>query len=143
MIILKSHPVLSEEMRTRQYKKYKEQFDAGLMILEPDIEVIEINNEIKAEELIFEADEDWRDKRLKYLEEENERLRMDKREHEKESELLKKRIRHLLESEFISSFDEKHYITKEYVRDIKDADRIANYPLVAIPAPEKKIFKWW
>lgn len=40
-------------------------------------------------------------------------------------EMLDNRLRHLLQSEFIRSFDEKDFKTKEYKRNIADADKIA------------------
>ena len=38
---------------------------------------------------------------------------------------LLKRFKHLIQSEFISSFDEKDRFTHDYKRDIKEADQIA------------------
>ncbi len=43
-------------------------------------------------------------------------------------ESLTNRIRHLLESEYIASFDIKDPITGEYVRDIADADKMHKKP---------------
>lgn len=43
---------------------------------------------------------------------------------ENHAELLQKRLCHLLKSNFISSFDEVDIITKEYKRDIKEADKL-------------------
>lgn len=37
---------------------------------------------------------------------------------------LEKRLKHLLQSEFIATFDRVNVNTKEYVRDIRDADDI-------------------
>ena len=36
--------------------------------------------------------------------------------------VLEGRLKHLLQSDFIRSFDEKNFKTKEYVRDIREAD---------------------
>lgn len=40
-----------------------------------------------------------------------------------EHELLVRRLEHLLESDYIRSFDEKDIMTGKYKRDIRDADR--------------------
>ncbi len=37
---------------------------------------------------------------------------------------LEQRLKHLLQSNFIKSFDEKNSITGEYKRDIKEADEL-------------------
>lgn len=41
-----------------------------------------------------------------------------------ENENFKKRLRHLLQSDFIASFDEVNIKTKEYFRDISEADEL-------------------
>lgn len=40
----------------------------------------------------------------------------------KEHDLLVRRLEHLLESDYIRSFDEKDFMTGKYKRDIRDAD---------------------
>ena len=41
-------------------------------------------------------------------------------------EMLLRRFKHLMQSDFIASFDEYNNVTKLYRRDIKEADKIAN-----------------
>lgn len=43
---------------------------------------------------------------------------------QKEIDCLERRLQHLLQSDFIESFDTKNYATKEYTRDIQEADKI-------------------
>lgn len=43
-----------------------------------------------------------------------------------ENAQLMKRLQHLLESDFISRFDNYDPVTKTYVLDIRDADRVVN-----------------
>lgn len=40
-------------------------------------------------------------------------------------QVLEERLEHLLQSDFIASFDQVDYRTHEYVRDIRTADRLA------------------
>lgn len=47
--------------------------------------------------------------------------------YKKKAEMLERRLKHLLQSDFIASFDHKNINTKEYQRDIRDADMIAAY----------------
>ena len=59
-------------------------------------------------------------KRKEALQEENKKLKG-------YNEMLEKRLRHLLQSEFIRSFDIKDFKTKKYKRDIKEADEIKTF----------------
>lgn len=49
---------------------------------------------------------------------------MDYNQIKEENEILRKRLQHLLKSDFIRSFDVKKLSTGEYVRDIREADKI-------------------
>ena len=42
----------------------------------------------------------------------------------KDYEIIEERLRHLLQSDFISRFDEKNIYTGEYIRDINDIDKL-------------------
>ena len=45
--------------------------------------------------------------------------------YKKKAEMLERRLKHLLQSDFIASFDRVDPNTKEYIRDIRDADMLA------------------
>ena len=121
-IILKTKLKCSAEDYQRLYSQYSEQLYNGLLILTPDIELVCETAETQKLELIeaepiHEADVTDREKILMA-----------------ENRALRDRLGHLLQSDFIRSFDEIELSTGEYVRDIKNADKIVPYEhIVAVP----------
>ena len=127
-IILKrslvGEPLDPEEL----YEKYKRQLDNGLMILDHDVKFVHESTEAHEIEIIREETTDAADL-------------------QRELHTIRMRLQHLLQSDFIRSFDEKDIKTGEYVRDIKHADLLvkpaAAASIVAVPIEKSnKLFRW-
>lgn len=146
-IILKQKPTDDRDI-TELYEQYKEQMDNGLMILDYHVEFVHESAETHELEIIeaepiHEADTVTdnetelyvTEKRIAELLDENIKLRRDMR-------MLELRLGHLLQSDFIRSFDEVDINTMEYVRDIKYADQLVPHSSIAA-VPIEKHRRWF
>lgn len=108
---------------------YMEQLNNGLIILQPGVEFVHESTEAHEIEILQEEHTPAADP-------------------QGELHITRMRLQHLLQSEFIRSFDMKDLHTGDYVRDIRDADRIvAPQRLILEPMPELKVkpgrwFRW-
>lgn len=127
-IILKARNTFDKEELRKLYETYMEQLNNGLIILQPGVEFVHESTEAHEIEIIREEETPAADP-------------------QRELHTIRMRLQHLLQSEFISSFDMKDIYTGEYVRDIRDADKIVRAKpgiiLEMIPKPIEKPRGWF
>ena len=105
-IILKANNVFSKEELHNLHEMYMKQLNDGLIILQGGIHFVYESTEAHEIEILQEEQTPAADP-------------------QRELHITRMRLQHLLQSEFIRSFDMKDLHTGDYVRDISDADRIA------------------
>ena len=153
-IILKSRFLLDKEEAEKQYNRYMEQFNNGLIVLN-DAEFAHETAEMQELETIqqegtFAADMAEAKREAEQLREDLHRTELrtselldENIELRRDRNMLENRLRHFLQSEFIRSFGAKDIKTGEYARDIQEAGRIVRQSIVAIPLPERRRFCRW
>ena len=102
-IILKADFSFSREDLERLHEMYMKQLNDGLIILQGGIQFVHESTEAHEIEIIREEQTPASDP-------------------QRELHITRKRLQHLLQSDFIRTFDEKDIKTGEYIRDIREAD---------------------
>lgn len=132
-IILKTNLAVDSDLMGKLYSIYEEQMNKGLMILGQELQFVCETTDTHELEIIEAESID-----------EAEQITAKEMILTSENRALRERLAHLLQSDFIKSFDEVELSTGEYVRDIKDADKIVPYErIVAVPIEEpRRFFRW-
>ena len=123
-IILKADYSFTKEELHDLHEMYMKQLDDGLIILQGGIQFVHESTEAHEIEILQEVQTPAADP-------------------QSELHITRKRLQHLLQSNFIRSFDEKDLYTGEYARDIREADIItAPQRIILEPIPKPKRFSW-
>lgn len=124
-IILKANNLFNKEDLDDLYEMYMKQLNDGLIILQGGVHFVHESKEAHELEIIQEEQtfaEVIAEQEINTLHELNKKLVSDNNRLAEYGREREERLQHLLQSDFIRSFDEKDIKTGDYIRDIKEAD---------------------